>query len=205
MTTKEIQEQIVANMKEWQKIENASVASTGAVIEKTDNAVVRLVMEIIQRDSHMHYRIQQLIIDSYEEASVPVLVDQLEQIWDTVEQHIKIEKRTIEMAEASLKALEGTHNVVAQYLLSYLLADEKKHDKLLTVHAKAYSSFSGTYPMPRFAISKAFLPAISCPLNLTEPSGVTSPMTALQVVERPTPLRPRRATISPSLMFMFTP
>ena len=64
MSTKEAQEQIVANMTKWQKIENASVASTGNVIEKTENPVVRLIMEIIQRDSQMHFRVQELIADS---------------------------------------------------------------------------------------------------------------------------------------------
>ena len=66
MSTKELQDQISATMKKWQKIENASVASTGNVIEKTDNPVVRQIMEIIQMDSQMHHRIQQLIIDSFE-------------------------------------------------------------------------------------------------------------------------------------------
>ena len=66
MSTKEIQEQIVKNMQDWKKIENASVASTGKVIEKTENPIVRIIMEIIQRDSQMHYRIQDLIIDSLE-------------------------------------------------------------------------------------------------------------------------------------------
>ena len=70
MSTKEIQEQIVENMKNWKKIENASVASTGKVIEKTDNPIVRLIMEIIQRDSQMHYRIQELIIDSLEKSAI---------------------------------------------------------------------------------------------------------------------------------------
>ena len=48
MSTKEAQEKIVENMRKWKKIENASVASTGRVIEATENVIVRLVMEIIQ-------------------------------------------------------------------------------------------------------------------------------------------------------------
>ncbi|MCP4632953.1 MAG: hypothetical protein GY855_08495, partial [candidate division Zixibacteria bacterium] len=66
MSTKELQEQVVDNMKRWQKIENASVASTGKVIEATDNPIVRLIMEIIQRDSQFHYRVQEMIVDSLE-------------------------------------------------------------------------------------------------------------------------------------------
>ena len=64
MSTKETQEQLISNMRAWQKVENASVASTGKVIENTDNAMVRIIMEIIQRDSQMHYRVQEMIADS---------------------------------------------------------------------------------------------------------------------------------------------
>ena len=42
MTTKELQEKIVANMRKWQKVENAAVATTGKIIEDTDNPVVRM-------------------------------------------------------------------------------------------------------------------------------------------------------------------
>ena len=44
---KEVQESLVANMKAWQRIEDASVASTGAVMEETENPIVRLVMDIL--------------------------------------------------------------------------------------------------------------------------------------------------------------
>ena len=66
MSTKELQQEILSTMKRWQKIEFSALASTGQIIEKTDNPVVRLVMEIIQRDSQMHYRIQEWIADSLE-------------------------------------------------------------------------------------------------------------------------------------------
>ena len=58
---KEAQQDLLANMQSWQKVENASITSTGRVMEKTENPIVRLVMEIIQRDSHMHYRVQEWI------------------------------------------------------------------------------------------------------------------------------------------------
>lgn len=132
MSMKEQQEKLVQKMKVWQKLENAAVSQTAKIMEKTEHPLIRAVAEIIQRDSHMHFRIQQLIIDSYEQAAVPVLVDQLEAVWDTVEDHIRIERKTIEMAKASLQAIEGSKDVVQQYLLQYLLEDEKKHDRLLT-------------------------------------------------------------------------
>lgn len=131
MSTREQQEILKHKMVQWQKLETAAVAQTADIIGRTDHPMIRAVAEIIQRDSQMHFRVQQLIIDSLAEGAVAVPVEQLVEVWDAIEEHIRIEKRTIEMAQASLAAIEGTHNVVQQYLLSYLLADEEKHDKLL--------------------------------------------------------------------------
>lgn len=131
MTTKEIQEKIVDNMKRWQKIENASVASTGKVIEKTENPIVRIVMEIIQRDSQMHYRIQEMVADSLESKTITLTPDELASVWDLIEKHIHLEKKTVELANEALKALKGKKMVVQEYLLDYLLIDEEKHNKVL--------------------------------------------------------------------------
>ena len=131
MSTKEKLEQVVSIMKRWQKAENAAVHQTSKIIEDTDNPLIRLVMEVIQRDSNLHHRVQQTIIDSIERESIPMLVPDLEKAWDGIEKHIKIEQQTIEMANQALDALKGTKNPIQQYLISYLLEDEKKHDKLL--------------------------------------------------------------------------
>jgi hypothetical protein len=132
MSTKEKQEALVETVKRWQKLEDAAVTQTSRILEETDHKLIRAVAEIIQRDSQMHRRVQQLVIDSLEKEAVPVLIDQLEKVWDSIDTHIQIEKKTIEMADESLKAIEGTKNVVQIYLLNYLLEDEKKHDKLLS-------------------------------------------------------------------------
>jgi len=131
MSTKEVQQQIVSNMKRWQKIENASVASTGAVMDKTDNPIVRLVMEIIQRDSQMHYRIQEMIADSLESKTLTLTPDELGEVWGMIEKHIELEKKTVEFANEALGALRGKKMVVQEYLLDYLLIDEQKHNKIL--------------------------------------------------------------------------
>ena len=142
MSTKEIQQEIVKNMKRWMKIENASVASTGKVIEKTENPIVRLVMEIIQRDSQMHYRVQELIADSLESKTITLTPDEVGDVWDLIEKHIEIEKKTVELAEKSLAALKGKRMIVQEYLLHYLLKDEQKHNELLAelepIKAKMY-------------------------------------------------------------------
>ncbi|PKK83120.1 MAG: hypothetical protein CVT49_09940 [candidate division Zixibacteria bacterium HGW-Zixibacteria-1] len=131
MSTKEIQEKIVDNMRRWQKIENASVASTGRVIEKTDNPIVRLVMELIQRDSQFHYRVQQMIADSLESKAIALSPDELGDVWGMIEDHIRLEEKTVELAQEALAALKGKKMLVQEYLLNYLLEDELKHNKIL--------------------------------------------------------------------------
>jgi cobalamin biosynthesis Mg chelatase CobN len=132
MSTKEIQQTIIDNMRRWQKIENASVTSTSQIIEATDNPVVRKVMEVIQRDSNFHYQIQELIANSLESTTIAFSTDELEKVWTLIEKHIDLEKKTVQLAEEALAALKGKKMLVQEYLLNYLLEDEKKHNKLLS-------------------------------------------------------------------------
>jgi len=132
MGLKEMQDQIVANMKNWQKIEEASIASVTEVIEKTENPVIKMVMEIIKHDSQMHYRVQKLVEESLTGTTVELSSEELVKVWDLIEKHIAIEERVGDMAKLSLDATEGSKGMLVQrYLLQYLMTDEEKHDKLL--------------------------------------------------------------------------
>ncbi|UCG83970.1 MAG: hypothetical protein JSW38_03900 [Dehalococcoidia bacterium] len=133
MSTKDVQNELVSNMRKWQKIEDASVSSTGQIIEKTDNPLVRVIMEIIQRDSQMHHRVQEFIADSIELKAVSLTSDELAKVWDMIERHIDLERKTVEIAEQSIASLKGLQGMVVQeYLLNYLLQDEQKHNDLLS-------------------------------------------------------------------------
>jgi hypothetical protein len=144
MSTKEAQELIVANMKKWQKIENASVSSTGRVIEKTENPIVRIIMEIIQRDSQMHHRVQEMIADSLTTKAITLTPDEVGNVWGMIEKHIELEKQTVTLAKSSLEAIGKNKGMIVQaYLLEYLLADEQKHDLIL---AKLNEVKKGMYP-----------------------------------------------------------
>ena len=141
---KEVQEQLVGSMRKWQKIEDASVASTGRVMEETENPIIRLVMEIIQRDSQMHHRVQEWIADTLEGKAVALSPDELAKVWGKIEDHIKIEKQVMTLAEEALASVEGSKGMQVQaYLLQYLLEDEKKHDSILE---KLESIKKGMYP-----------------------------------------------------------
>ncbi len=131
MTTKELQQEIISNMRRWQKIENAAAASTGQIMERTDNPVIRLLMEIIQRDSQMHYRVQEWIADSLQYKRVTLRPEEMNQVWGMIEQHVEVEKKALGMAKQSLASLKGKKMVIQEYFLEYLAEDEKKHNELL--------------------------------------------------------------------------
>jgi len=131
MTTKELQQEIISNLRRWQKIENAAAASTGQIMERTDNPVIHLLMEIIQRDSQMHYRVQEWIADSLQYKTVTLNPDELNQVWGMIEQHVEVEKKALAVAKQSLASLKGKKMVIQEYLLEYLAEDEKKHNELL--------------------------------------------------------------------------
>jgi len=136
MTTKEIQENIVSNMEKWQQLENAIMAITARTMEKTTNPIIHLVMEIIQRDSQMHYRVQEWIADSLENKTVSLTPDEIGEVWTLIEQHIELEKKSVEMAQQALDSMKGKYMVVQSYLLNYLLEDEQKHNNLLNALEK---------------------------------------------------------------------
>ena len=132
MSTKELHQEIVSNMKSWQQLENATIAITAQVIEKTKNPIIRLIMEIIQRDSQMHYRVQDWIADSLEGKTLSLTPEELGEVWGAIERHIELEKKSVEMAEQVLASLKGKSMVIQAYLLDYLREDEEKHNNLLS-------------------------------------------------------------------------
>jgi transcriptional regulator GlxA family with amidase domain len=127
-TQKAEEEKLVKAMRKWQVVEDESIRMTKTIQAKTDNPVVRLVMEIIAHDSAMHRRVQQFIIDSIETNPIQLAPEDLEKIWDHIDRHIAEEKKTLELAD---EARTSTRFFVQRYLLNYLLEDERKHDLLL--------------------------------------------------------------------------
>jgi hypothetical protein len=130
-------------MKAWQKIENGSVEMAAKISKQVDNPLVRTVMAIIMHDSSTHHRVQQLIIDSLEKEAISLQPEELGEVWGMIEDHIALEKKTIEFAQEALEALKGRKMIVQEYLLQYMLTDEEKHNKLL---AELESIKKGMYP-----------------------------------------------------------
>ena len=128
--TKDVQEKLIHNMQRWQKVEEKAVEYTGKVAAKTPNPIVKHILTIIQRDSEMHHRTQQLIVDLLK-GTVRLTPDELAETWDQIEKHIETEHQAIELAREAKQLLLDRHMPVPEYLVGYLLADEEKHNALL--------------------------------------------------------------------------
>jgi hypothetical protein len=121
--------ELVSTLTRWQEIENSSIAQTTAIMEKTKNPLIRLVMEIIRQDSAMHRKVQQVILDSIEKEAFSLTPEELGEVWEMIEKHSAMEKETIALAE---KARHNCRLFVQRHLLTYLIEDERKHDRLLS-------------------------------------------------------------------------
>ena len=127
-TNAEELEQLKQTLRDWQKIEDGSIAQATEIIGKTQNVLIRLVMEIIQHDSMIHKRVQQAILDSLEKESFTLRPEELAEIWDSLKAHADAEKKAMELAE---KASRNCPLVAQRQLLQYLIEDERKHDRLM--------------------------------------------------------------------------
>jgi len=128
VTRAEELEKLQVVLRKWQDIEDGSVEHTTAILEKTQNPLIRLVMEIIRQDSVMHKKVQQAILDSLEKESFTLQPEELADIWDMLEVHDEAEAEAIRMAE---QARRTCPLVVQRQLLEYLIDDERKHERLM--------------------------------------------------------------------------
>ena len=119
---------MVKVLREWQGIERQAMSFTAEISEQTESTLIRLIMDIIRHDSHMHHRVQQFLIDSVTKESTTVTREDVVAIWESIEEHDKVEKKTIQLAEGLKK---DAWTPVHKLLLEYLLRSESLHDSLL--------------------------------------------------------------------------
>ena len=121
-------DELVAALRKWQGIERKAIDSCTEIMEKTENPLIRQMMEIIRNDSVQHHRVQQFIIDSMIKEPVRLSPEKLGEVWDEITAHDEVERETIELAK---KLKKECRFFVQKALLDYLIVDEEKHDKLL--------------------------------------------------------------------------
>jgi 5'-deoxynucleotidase YfbR-like HD superfamily hydrolase len=126
---KDEMEALVALLKKWQGLEVKGIAFLSELQHKTENKVLKEILEIIKQDSGQHRRVQQFIIDGLTKEAYSLTPEEVGEVWKELEKHDALEQATIDMAG---EACRKTSSSVARYMLGYLLADEEKHHRMLT-------------------------------------------------------------------------
>ena len=121
-------DEMVKVLRDWQAIERQAMSFTSEISEKTDSTLIRMIMDIIRHDSHQHHRVQQYLIDTVTKQAPAVSREDVVDIWDSIEEHDALEKKTIALAEQLKK---DAWSPVHKLLLEYLLRSEALHDSLL--------------------------------------------------------------------------
>ena len=121
--------EFLQTMKEWQNLEDKTIASANSLLSNTNNPLIKTTMEMIKNDSEKHKTILQMIIDNLTKESLRLTPEEIAPLSDMLSRHIQTEAQSIEIAK---KALEMGRLFVTRYFLSYILADEQKHHAMLS-------------------------------------------------------------------------
>ena len=125
---KEQMEELVALLTNWQELEVKGITFLTELQGTTENPVLKEVLEIIKQDSGQHRRVQQLMIDGLTKEAFTLTPEEVAEIWDKLDEHDQLEQATISMAH---DARRSAGHPVIRCFLSYRLADEEKHHRML--------------------------------------------------------------------------
>jgi len=124
----ELSGRFIKTMRDWQKLEDATIKFSSDTLKKTKNPIIKMTMEMIKNDSQKHKVMQQMLIDSLTKEALHLRPEELELISDGLNKHIAAEAKSLELAD---EALKNSELFITRYILSYLIADETKHHNLL--------------------------------------------------------------------------
>ena len=119
---------LLSVLREWQKLEDSTIKYADEMGKKTKNKLIKMTMEMIKSDSQKHKVMQQMLIDSLTKEPFALSPDELGALSAGLNKHMAAEARSLELAD---EALQNSELFVTRYILSYLIADEQKHHKML--------------------------------------------------------------------------
>jgi hypothetical protein len=126
--TRPVEEKLVQHFKDWQKLENETLGLAEDLQKKSDNPFIRVIMEIIKRDSEKHKIMQQFVIDTLTKEAVHLSPQELIPLAEILEKHIQAEAKSMGLANTC--AIESK-NFFIDFIVSSLIEDEVKHHNML--------------------------------------------------------------------------
>jgi hypothetical protein len=131
MSMKELHDRLLDTVRSWQEIDRESARLLRETKEKCGNPVICQVMDIIERDTEMHTRVQQLIIESLTSKPFSLSPDELGEVIEFIRKNIELKKQKIAVTEETRGLVKDKTLLLQEFFLTYLLEDEKKHSAML--------------------------------------------------------------------------
>jgi hypothetical protein len=115
-------------LKEWHSLEDETIRLANDLHSKSDNAFIKVNMEMIKRDSEKHKSMLQYAIDTLTKESGHLAPQDLIPLADVLDKHLKAEAKSMGLANS---AMTKNKDMFVGFIISYLLADEVKHHEML--------------------------------------------------------------------------
>lgn len=120
---------LVKFFEEQIKLENKIVKSVNDSLENLDNEAVQMALRGISLDSSKHADMYRSGIALLTKSSRPLNEEMMDLQRRIIEKHIKMEEEVIQQLEKKIPTLENEKLIL---LLKAIMADEKRHHRLLT-------------------------------------------------------------------------
>jgi hypothetical protein len=122
-------EELAKILKDWQNLEEETASLSESLMKKSNNDFVKVIMEMIKRDSEKHKAMQQFVIDHLTKRAIEIAPQDLVPLGDVLDRHLKAEAKSMGLANL---AITKSKDFFANFIVSYLMADEIKHHEMLT-------------------------------------------------------------------------
>jgi hypothetical protein len=122
-------EELIKIFSDWQGLENETISFSEQLYQKSNNSFVRVIMEMIKRDSEKHRAMLEFAINHLTKEATHLTAEELISIGELLEKHLAAEAQSMGLANA---AITKTKDFFIHFITSYLLADEVKHHEMLT-------------------------------------------------------------------------
>ena len=122
-------EELAKVLKEWYSLEDQTIKLAEDLMKKSDNSFVKVIMEMIKRDSEKHKIMQQFAIDHLTKEAFRLTPQELIPLGEVLEKHIQAEAKSMGLANS---AITMSRDYFVNFIVSYLMADEIKHHEMPT-------------------------------------------------------------------------
>ncbi len=111
------------------EIESGNIHYAEKEIPRAKNPLTKTVLKALKLEAEKHHLIQQMIIDSIKKEAVNLSPDELQSFSVHLNKHLEAEERALCYAK---EAFDKSNLPIPRYLLSYLVADIKMQNCLLS-------------------------------------------------------------------------